>query len=73
MTDHRDDERERSDQQEKRRREERERRSDTLKEAWRRHHPSELEEGPVRRKKGDRESKGLGYHLCLRSAPRRFG
>jgi hypothetical protein len=51
MTD-RDDERERPDREEKRRREERERRSDDLKEAWRRHHPSEPEEGPVRRKKG---------------------
>jgi hypothetical protein len=52
MTDRRDDERERPDREEKRRREERERRSDDLKEAWRRHHPSEPEEGPVRRKKG---------------------
>ena len=44
MTDHRDDERERPDREEKRRREERERRFADLKEAWRRHHPSEPEE-----------------------------
>ena len=53
MTDHRDDERERSDQQEKRRREERERRSDDLKEAWRRNHPSEEEDR-------DRPQRGRG-------------
>jgi hypothetical protein len=52
MTDRRDDERERPDREEKRRREDRERRSDDLKEAWRRHHPSEPEEGPGRPKKG---------------------
>jgi len=52
MTDRRDDERERPDREDKRRREERERRSDDLKEAWRQHHPSEPEEGPIRRKKG---------------------
>jgi hypothetical protein len=51
MTNHRDEERERPEE-EKRRREERERRSDDLKESWRRNHPSEPEEGPVRRKKG---------------------
>ena len=51
MTDRRDEERERPDREEKRRREERERRSDDLKEAWRRHHPSEPEEGPGQPKK----------------------
>jgi hypothetical protein len=50
MTDRRDDERERPEE-EKRRREERDRRSDDLKEAWRRHHPREPEEGPGRPKK----------------------
>jgi hypothetical protein len=34
------------------RREDVEKRFDDLKEAWRRHHPSEPEEGPGRRKKG---------------------
>jgi hypothetical protein len=52
MTDRRDDERERPEE-EKRRREERERRSDDLKEAWRRHHPSEHDEsGQGRPNKG---------------------
>jgi hypothetical protein len=51
MTDRRDEERE-GLEEEKLRREERERRSDDLKEAWRRHHPREPEEGPGRRKKG---------------------
>ena len=52
MTERRDDEREKADREERRRREERERRSDALKEAWRRNHPSEPEEGPGRLKKG---------------------
>jgi hypothetical protein len=51
MTDHRDDERERTRRErearegDERRREHVERRFDDLKEAWRRHHPSEPEEG----------------------------
>jgi hypothetical protein len=52
MTERRDDEREKADREERRRREERERRSDALKEAWRRNHPSEPEEGPGQLKKG---------------------
>jgi hypothetical protein len=51
MTDHRDDERERTRRErearegDERRREHVERKFDDLKEAWRRHHPSEPEEG----------------------------
>jgi hypothetical protein len=55
MTDRRDQERDRrlrEEEADERRREEVEKRFDELKEAWRRHHPSEPEEGPVRRKKG---------------------
>jgi hypothetical protein len=39
------DERERPDREERRRREERERRADDLRDAWRRRHPGEPEEG----------------------------
>ncbi len=42
--DERDEERKRAEDDE-RRREDKERRSDDLKEAWRRHHPSEQDEG----------------------------
>jgi hypothetical protein len=42
----------REEEEDESRREEVEKRFDDLKEAWRRHHPSEPEEGPVRRKKG---------------------
>ncbi len=48
MTDHRnerDDERKRTEEADERRRDERGRRSDDLQEAWRRHHPSEKEDG----------------------------
>jgi hypothetical protein len=55
MTDRRDNERERTRREQEgdeRRREHVERRFDDLKEAWRRNHPSEPEEGPGRPKKG---------------------
>ena len=48
MTDHRnerDDERKRTEETDEHQREERDRRSDELREAWRRNHPSEQEEG----------------------------
>ncbi len=45
MTDRRDDERKGTEEAEERLREERDRRSDELREAWRRNHPSEGEEG----------------------------
>jgi hypothetical protein len=79
MTERRDDEREKSFREEKRRPEERERRSDALKEAWRRNHPSELEEGPGRQKKGDREAHRRQSRLTATArghylrAPRRGG
>jgi len=55
MTDRRDDERKRTDEADEHQREERDRRSDELREAWRRNHPSEEEEGkgrPMRSKGG---------------------
>jgi hypothetical protein len=45
MTDRRDDERKRTEETDEHQREERDRRSDELREAWRRNHPSEQEEG----------------------------
>ena len=46
MTDRRDDERDRpSREEETQRLEDKERRADELQEAWRRHHPSEKEDG----------------------------
>jgi len=45
MTDRRDDERKRTEEADEHQREERDRRSDELREAWRRNHPSEQEEG----------------------------
>lgn len=45
MTNRRNDKRKPTEEADERRREERSRRSDELKEAWRRNHPSEQEEG----------------------------
>jgi hypothetical protein len=45
MTDRRDDEQKRTEETDEHQREERDRRSDELREAWRRNHPSEQEEG----------------------------
>lgn len=59
MTDRRDEERERVRREREgdvRRQEESERRSDELKEAWRRHHPSEQEEGGKGRPKRGRSA-----------------